>query len=184
MITASHLPPDKNGLKIFLKPVGGAAEPLNKEGRDALLDLAASYPEPELPEALMGGRADAGNDLEEVDFMKTYVKSLLEVVKAKIGDLRGLRLLVNPGSGSGGVLCEVLSACGADVSASINVAPDGAFPVGVPNPESKSMAFRTLAACAETGDVDLGIMLDTDADRVGFVAKREGGGYETVNRNR
>ena len=162
MITASHLPPDKNGFKVFLKASeGGPAEPLSKEQRDAFLELASTYPEPDLPVALMGGRADATDELEEVDFMKTYVSSLVEVVEAKVGTLSGLKLLVNPGCGSGGVLCEVLEKCGADVTSSINVEPDGTFPFGVPNPESKSMAFRTVSACSDHGDVDLGIMLDT-----------------------
>jgi phosphomannomutase len=84
----------------------------------------------------------------------------------------------------------VLRDLGADVNASIHLDPDGSFPNGVPNPEDIKMLEYTIAVC-EKEQADLGIMLDTDADRCGFVAPRTiddatriRSNYEALNRNR
>jgi phosphomannomutase len=70
--------------------------------------------------------------------------------------------------------------------------PDGDFANGVPNPENASMIQETINAC-EKARADLGILLDTDADRCGMVAPRTyaahdvscvPSNYEPLNRNR
>jgi len=106
--------------------------------------------------------------------------------------LAGLRIVLNAGNGSGSFFQKVLHELGADVSFSINLTPDGTFPVGsgVPNPEYKPMIDETIQAC-ENCIADLGIMLDTDADRCGLIVpcKKEDSSsslikYEALNRNR
>jgi phosphomannomutase len=85
----------------------------------------------------------------------------------------------------------VLQDLGADVSASVHVEPNPNFPAGIPNPEYAQMIEETTAICQET-NADLGIMLDTDADRAGFVVPVVQKGkdnivnvqYEPLNRNR
>jgi phosphomannomutase len=102
--------------------------------------------------------------------------------------LKGLKIVLNSGNGSGGFFRQVLKDLGADVSASIHTDPDPYFPVGVPNPENANMIEATIQAC-EAANADLGILLDTDADRCGMVVPRtigeDGcGDYEPLNRNR
>ena len=104
--------------------------------------------------------------------------------------LAGLKIALNAGNGSGYFFNKILSELGADVSGSINLSPDGSFPVdtGVPNPESQLMVDATIRAC-ENCNADLGIMLDTDADRAGFIVptkvnSNEPSGYEPLNKNR
>eukprot|EP00980_Cylindrotheca_fusiformis_P011004 scaffold2526_cov131-Cylindrotheca_fusiformis.AAC.20 len=96
--------------------------------------------------------------------------------------LRGLKIVLNSGHGSGGFFESVLEVLGADVTASIHNQPDGSFPVGVPNPESQEMIDETVEACRNC-NADIGILLDTDADRCGMVLKSTCG-YEPLNRNR
>ena len=103
--------------------------------------------------------------------------------------LDGIRIVLNAGNGSGFFFNQVLKDCGADVSNSIHLTPDGTFPekTGVPNPEYQPMMDETIAAC-EKCKADIGIMLDTDADRCGFVVPTSGGSstrkYDALNRNR
>ncbi len=101
--------------------------------------------------------------------------------------LSGLRIVLNAGNGSGYFFNQILGDLGADVSNSINLTPDGIFPEsGVPNPEYSAMIDETKIAC-EDCEADLGIMLDTDADRCGFIVPRNDDStikYEALNRNR
>ncbi|VEU38174.1 unnamed protein product [Pseudo-nitzschia multistriata] len=143
---------------------------------------------------------------EQVNWMECYQEklksALLKHVKMQSNNeqpLQGLNIVLNAGNGSGGFFQKVLADLGANVDGSINIKPDPSFPRGVPNPENKSMIQDTIEAC-ETAHADIGILLDTDADRFGMVAPRvfskiitsqEGkevlfqpSGYEPVNKNR
>ncbi|GMH76497.1 hypothetical protein TrST_g10057 [Triparma strigata] len=176
IVTASHLPSDKNGFKIFDKH-----GPVSVERRDELLKVAGRiYDEIEGEEYENEGRG------EGVDYMEVYVASLVDYVESSLGPkgLSGLKVLLNSGSGSGFYLNEVLGRCGADVSCSINLKPDGRFQNGPPNPEAKRMVTETIKACEKSSEVDLGIMLDTDGDRVGFITPGENGRFVPLNRNR
>jgi phosphomannomutase len=96
--------------------------------------------------------------------------------------LNGLKIVLNSGNGSGGFFEGLLSDLGADLAASINTKSDGDFPAGIPNPESKVMIEATIDACQKS-HADLGILLDTDADRCGVVLKSRNG-YEALVGNR
>ena len=128
--------------------------------------------------------------------MPHYALTLKNAILKEVGTdkpddraLAGLKIVLNAGNGSGGFFNNVLKDLGADVSASIHLEPDGSFPVDVPNPESSGMIQETMRACQEA-NADIGIMLDTDADRCGFVVPRVVGedgarsDYEALNRNR
>jgi phosphomannomutase len=103
--------------------------------------------------------------------------------------LAGLRIVLNAGNGSGSFFYPLLHDLGADVSSSIHCNPQQPFPTsGVPNPEYKPMIDETIQAC-EASSADLGIMLDTDADRCGLIVPRTEEDsstvrYESLNRNR
>ena len=77
---------------------------------------------------------------------------------------------------------QVLEPLGADVSPSINLAPDGTFPAHPANPENAAHVSATAAAVASSG-ADVGVMLDTDVDRCGLFDGRRSP-PEPVNRNR
>ena len=107
--------------------------------------------------------------------MPHYAETLKRAVVREVGwgssspsperplPLSGLKIVVNPGGGSGCFFADVLRDLGADVSGSIHTVPDGTFPAtfGVPNPEKRDMVDETMRACAASC-ADLGVMFDTE----------------------
>ena len=175
MLTASHLPPERNGLKFFTAQGG-----FSKRDVGEMLDAAA----------VAGGAPPAGaaaTDVREVNFMAVYAQQLRDLIKRGVQHpdafdrpLEGLTVAVNAGNGSGGFFAtEVLAPLGADVSPSINQAPDGDFPAHPPNPEDAEAMARTVEAVRASG-ADLGVVFDTDVDRSGVVDATG----EVFNRNR
>lgn len=167
MITASHLPYDRNGLKFFT-PDGG----LNSEDIDEILDIAAK-------EDFLSGEGQ----YREQSFMDEYSQMLVDIVRKSCGTaipLQGKRIIVDAGNGAGGFFTEkVLKPLGADTAGSQFLEPDGYFPNHIPNPEDKE-AIESLAAATHKYGADLGIIFDTDVDRAGAV---DSSGKE-INRNR
>ncbi len=167
MITASHLPSNRNGLKFFTKDGG-----LEKQDIAEILLIAES-----------GAFAKGQGSAEEKDFMSVYAKMLADKIRKETGEdkpLSGFRIIVDAGNGAGGFYVDkVLNPLGADTSGSQFLEPDGSFPNHVPNPEDESAMQSITDAVIRTG-ADFGIIFDTDVDRAGAVDK---GGSE-LNRNR
>lgn len=167
MITASHLPYQKNGLKFFLKSGG-------LEGADVaeVLEIAA------------GGNFPAGNGkTEKRSYLEKYANDLVEKVRKACGKqkpLEGKRILVDAGNGAGGFYADlVLKPLGADTAGSQFLNPDGSFPNHIPNPENKE-AMKSVCEAVKKQKADFGIIFDTDVDRAGAVSP-DG---EEINRNR
>ncbi len=167
MITASHLPYQKNGLKFFL-PNGGL------EGSDVaeILNLAAE--ENFLP-------ASKG-EIVEKSYLEEYANDLVKKVRTACGEntpLSGKRILVDAGNGAGGFYVDkVLKPLGADTTGSQFLEPDGRFPNHVPNPEN-AVAMKSVCDAVKANRADFGIIFDTDVDRAGAVAPNG----EEINRN-
>lgn len=168
MITASHLPFNRNGFKFFT-PEGG----LEKQDISEILTLAAS----DAHTGLAAGCVETGA------FMDAYAALLCRKVRAATGSetpLDGLRIVVDAGNGAGGFYAEkVLQPLGANTDGSRYLEPDGSFPNHIPNPENEAAMQSIMEAVAETR-ADLGIIFDTDVDRAGAVLSD---GSE-LNRNR
>ena len=168
MITASHLPFNRNGFKFFTQQGG-----LEKQDIKAILTLAASNNHTGLPAA----QVTRGN------FMPTYADILCRKVRETTGlkrPLEGLRIIVDAGNGAGGFYAaEVLEPLGADTTGSLFLDPDGSFPNHIPNPEDKA-AMASITEAVLRNHADLGIIFDTDVDRAGAVLSD---GSE-LNRNR
>jgi phosphomannomutase len=173
MITASHLPANRNGFKFFTS--GGGLE---KADITAILDLAEKAPHP---------ASAAPGKVSAADFMPVYAASLVETIRKRAADpvhpdepLKGLRIVVDAGNGGGGFFVDnVLKPLGADTTGSQFLEPDGAFPNHVPNPENEQ-AMEAITRAVIDNNADLGIIFDTDVDRAGAVDKN---GRE-INRNR
>ena len=168
MITASHLPFNRNGFKFFTKDGG-----LEKEDIKQIL----AYAESDVTTGLPVGSFSDGS------FMDTYANILADKIRAATGletPLAGMRIVVDAGNGAGGFYAEkVLQPLGADTTGSRFLDPDGSFPNHIPNPEDKTAMASITEAVKETG-ADLGIIFDTDVDRAGAVLSD---GSE-LNRNR
>jgi phosphomannomutase len=80
-----------------------------------------------------------------------------------------MRILVDAGNGAGGFFAsEVLEPLGADVTGSLYLEPDGHFPNHVPNPENAA-AMEAIQKAVTENHADLGLIFDTDVDRMGAV---------------
>ena len=168
MITASHLPFNRNGFKFFLQAGG-----LEKQDIKEILTLAGGEGHTGLP----------ASSIQPGAFMDTYAAILANKVRKATGTerpLEGLRIVVDAGNGAGGFYAEkVLKPLGANTEGSRYLDPDGSFPNHIPNPENEEAMASIMEAVRET-KADLGIIFDTDVDRAGAVLSD---GSE-LNRNR
>ena len=170
MITASHLPFNRNGIKFFTKDGG-----LEKADIADILDIASRG---ELPKKTDGGRCI------ERDFMSRYKAHLTDYIRAEVNaddyahPLQGLHIIVDAGNGDGGFFVDVLEDLGADTTGSQYTEPDGHFPNHIPNPEDKKAMASICQAVVRSG-ADLGVIFDTDVDRSAIV-DRHG---DPINRN-
>lgn len=171
MITASHLPFNRNGLKFFTRDGG-----LDKRDIAVILDLAARGAFQEAP---------VRGTIDSWDLMDAYCAQLVDYVRRSVGGgtddcpLRGMRIVVDAGNGAGGFFAgKVLEKLGADTTGSQFLDPDGMFPNHVPNPENRE-AMQSVCRAVKEHHADLGIIFDTDVDRSAIV---DGSG-EPVNRN-
>ena len=156
MITASHLPQNRNGLKFFT-----AAGGLESAEIRELLRCAEEGPQA----ARLRGRLTA------FDILTPYTELLRQRIIAETGGgerpLTGLKIAVDAGNGAGGFFAtRVLAPLGADISASVFLEPDGSFPNHIPNPENRE-AMESLRRAVLAGGCDLGLIFDTDVDRAG-----------------
>ncbi len=165
MVTASHLPYDRNGLKFFT-PDGG----LDGKDIDDILEIAAKG------DFLVG----KGKKIER-SFIDEYSGILVKTVEKACGilPLKGKKIIVDAGNGAGGFFAEkVLKPLGANADGSQFLEPDGRFPNHIPNPEDKD-AIESLSQAVLREKADLGIIFDTDVDRAACV-DCDGG---EINRN-
>ncbi len=168
MITASHLPWNRNGLKFFTAQGG-----LDKGDIKEIIAIAESGRQPQ----------GMGGSIDKIDFMTVYANHLADKVRKETGDLlplKGMKIVVDAGNGAGGFYAKnVLEPLGADTTGSRFLQPDGSFPNHIPNPEDKEAMQSITDAVIESG-ADFGIIFDTDVDRAGAV-DNEG---KPLNRNR
>ena len=168
MITASHLPFNRNGFKFFT--AGGGLE-------SADIKEILAYAESDEVTSLPVGKLESG------EFMTAYSNILADKIRKATGEdkpLEGFRIVVDAGNGAGGFFVDkVLKPLGANTDGSRYLDPDGSFPNHIPNPENKEAMESITEAVKETG-ADLGIIFDTDVDRAGAVLSD---GSE-LNRNR
>lgn len=155
MVTASHNPPEYNGIKISKTgalPVGGDSGLRELEAMIAT-DLPAKAPHP--------------GTVRKIDPKREIVDWFGE----RAPDLSSLRFVVDCSNGVGALLArDVLGRCGGEAEF-LNEELDGSFPNHPPNPllpEASAQLGEAVRSCG----ADLGLMFDGDADRVAFVDSR------------
>ncbi|KAG7339305.1 phosphoglucomutase/phosphomannomutase domain containing protein [Nitzschia inconspicua] len=197
MVTASHLPSDRNGFKFFTQQKGG----FTKSEIQNLILKAQEHAQVWFDMGILPPTSGSNGVFcsELVHWMPFYEQQLKRALCQQLGSddydslpLKGLKIVLNAGNGSGGFFRQVLDDLGASSDGSIHTTPNSEFPNGIPNPEYDTMIKETIQAC-EAAHADLGILLDTDADRCGMVAPRSylqrkdqfiPTHYEPLNRNR
>jgi phosphomannomutase len=179
MITASHLPFDKNGFKFFTNKGG-----LEKENVKDILKIAAASEKEFLDEAKIKNKKF---EIKDIDLISDYAEHIKTIIRQNLKPeldqekpLAGSKIIVDAGNGAGGFFAEkILEALGADTVGSQFLEPDGNFPNHAPNPENKEAMHSTQKAVLKN-NADLGIIFDTDVDRAAVV---DSSGQE-INRNK
>jgi phosphomannomutase len=154
MVTASHNPPDYNGLKF----VREGSRPISAD--TGLKEMAALIRDDKLP-----GRAASLGRLVEFDVRKAYVEHLLSYVDRNA--LKPLKVVVNAGNGGAGLFVDLLEPHLPFDFVKVHHAPDGTFPNGVPNPMLEANRQSTIEAIRASG-AQLGLAWDGDFDRCFF----------------
>lgn len=158
MITASHLPYNRNGLKFFTSAGGAEKSDIQK-----ILTYAAEAEEAH-------GTLD---NVLKFDLIGRYSEHLVQKIRTELGGeekpLAGMHIVVDAGNGAGGFFAgRILTPLGADTSGSRYLNPDGHFPNHIPNPEDPKAMLAIKEAVIEN-DADLGLIFDTDVDRMSAV---------------
>lgn len=172
ILTASHLPYNRNGIKFFIQDGG-----LDKQDITDILNMAAQI-----------GKIQPhiNNNVMVFDLISLYSDFLVSKIRSEINDplhyttpLNGFHIIVDAGNGAGGFFVDkVMKPLGAKTDGSQFLQPDGMFPNHIPNPEDdKAMQFIQNAVLRNSAD--LGIIFDTDVDRAAAVDNKG----NSINRN-
>jgi phosphomannomutase/phosphoglucomutase len=151
MVTASHNPAEFNGLKLQVGPYPLAGEALQHVER-----------------LIAKNQFEVGKgSMEELDVIPEY----LDCIRDRIRLNRGLKVVVDGGNGTAGLLgSELIEELGCDV-VPLYCEPDGRFPNHEPDPLVEDNIGDLKALVVREG-ADLGIGFDGDGDRLGVVDER------------
>ena len=151
MVTASHNPPNYNGMKF----VREGSRPISAD--TGLQDIRALAERNEF-----GPPAAARGKVRHVDVKPEYIEHLLSYVDTKA--LAPLKIVVNAGNGGAGPIVDLLEPHLPFRFVKVFHEPDGSFPNGVPNPmieENRTVTIERIRA----ERADLGVAWDGDYDR-------------------
>ena len=154
MVTASHNPPDYNGMKF----VREGARPISAD--TGLKEMRALIEDGKLPSKT----ARTGSE-RPLDIRGRYLEHLLGYVDVR--RLRPLKVVVNAGNGGAGLIIDALEPHLPFEFVKINHHPDGHFPNGVPNPMLEENRTATAEA-VRRARADVGLAWDGDYDRCFF----------------
>ncbi|MEN3017354.1 MAG: phosphoglucomutase/phosphomannomutase family protein [Candidatus Methanosuratincola petrocarbonis] len=155
MITASHNPPEYNGIK-FIPEYGGPAMPDVTSGIERRIPAEP----PVIDEAATSGL------ISELDPYEDYLRHLHGLVKA---DLSGLRIILDPMHGAtAGYASRIFAQMGADVEA-VRDTIDPLFGGTIPDPTPENLSGLRSRVIASGSDI--GIAFDGDGDRLAAVTR-------------
>jgi alpha-D-glucose phosphate-specific phosphoglucomutase len=161
MVTASHNPPEYNGVK-YVTDTGAPALPPVTERLEEYLGN---------PETVSESEYGTISESELTEAYTDHARSFVESV-AGTADLSGLAIGYDAMHGSGrGVTGELLESVGADLSR-LRCDRDERF--GGVAPEPRPDNAERLLSWVRDGEVSLGFVNDGDADRLGVVTPERG----------
>ena len=153
MVTASHNPPNYNGMKMVRKESRPISEATGLKDIRAIAE-SGDFAQPERQ-----------GTVEERDVMDDYIAHLLSYIEPR--RLKPLKVVVNAGNGCAGPIIDRLEPHLPLRFDKLQHEPDGNFPNGVPNPMIEEKRQLTIDAIKRSG-ADLGVAWDGDFDRCFF----------------
>ncbi len=171
MLTASHNPPEYNGIKFIPEYAGPALPEVTVQIEERINRILAG------DRGEIGAGAHKRAAILEISPFEKYVEHILSLVDTEAIRKASIRAMVNPFCGAGcGYQEGVLTDAGVEVDA-IHNRCDVMFGGYVPEPTGDSLA--ELSARVVNGGYRLGLALDGDGDRFGVIDGN--GNYITPN---
>jgi len=154
MVTASHNPPDYNGVKF-----------VREESRPISADTGLREMQAMIEQGRLPSKAAHPGQVRPLDITERYLAHLLSYVDRS--RLKPLKVVVNPGNGGAGLVIDQIAGRLPFEFVKLNFEPDGSFPHGVPNPMLEQNRASTIEAVRRSG-ANLGLAWDGDYDRCFF----------------
>jgi phosphomannomutase len=154
MVTASHNPPDYNGMKLVREDSRPISADTGLEDMRRLIESGSLPPK----------SAQPGTE-RKLDIRAKYLEHVLSYLQD--AQLRRLKVVVNPGNGGAGLVIDALEPHLPFEFVKVNQQPDGTFPHGVPNPMLEQNRAATAELVRRTR-ADVGLAWDGDYDRCFF----------------
>src|SRR3989344_58738 len=154
VITASHNPKEYNGCKIVRK--GG--KPISSDS--GIFDIR---------DIVLNGykfKSETKATVTQLEVKQDYIDKILSFID--IGSIKPFKVLANTNFGTAGAALRLLEKKLPLELTVLNEEPNGEFPKGRPDPLIPSNRDETITAL-QAGKFDLGVMWDSDADRVFFL---------------
>lgn len=162
MITASHNPPNDNGLKLFIDGQELTAD------QETTIEAAIEQPEPAVDWNEWGNTIGSNSVDRYLDTVEQYVTDFTD------SPMPGCSIAIDCGNGTGGrVTPKLLTRLGCDVHV-LNGRVDGHFPARASKPQEKTLgdlqnyvrASEAICGFAHDGDADRIVVLDSDGQIV------------------
>jgi phosphomannomutase len=155
MITASHNPPEWNGIKF----IPGYAGPANEQITSRIQGLIAQGAEP--------GKAEESGEIERIDPFSAYFENIRAMLGAVALSTSKIRVVYDPMNATGrGYVDRLLRSFGVTVE-TINADPDPDFGGRQPDPSEEKLS-ELRERVVET-EADVGLATDGDSDRISAI---------------
>lgn len=156
MITASHNPPQYNGVKV----VGSDGVEVNRLDEQRIEKI---YHDDSFNKA---NWRDVGTSRKEPSVVRTYLNGVLSKVNTKLIIGRKFSVVLDPGNGAQSIAAPyLLDSLGCKVI-TLNAIVDGGFPGRGPEPTPETLG--DLSAAVRAAGANLGVGYDGDGDRAIF----------------
>lgn len=181
-LSASHNPPDDNGIKVYDSYGSQPIAPDDQHLVDAMSDVG-ELKTVAFDEALAADLVRAIPEDTQESYVETYVRHYANVYRPDQSDPV---IVYSPLCGCGITSCvTVLERLGFKVATPPDQGPDGTFasiPLKAPNPEVPQ-STKPAKEYADSVGADLVLCSDPDADRIGLEAKLQNGEWHHFDGN-